>query len=118
MTLTGDGEDPDANDTLQYAWTQTGGSTVTLSAPSAAETTFTAPTGLSEDAVLTFTVKVTDAGGLFGEDTATVTVVPPDAGALTVAASDVVCGCRGRDCRWHDERHGLRHGVCEPHLVH
>ena len=86
VTLTGDGEDPDANDTLQYAWTQTGGSTVTLSAPSAAETTFTAPTGLSEDAVLTFTVKVTDAGGLFGEDTATVTVVPPDAGALTVAA--------------------------------
>ena len=61
VTLTGSGRDPDAGDNLQYAWTQTGGVTVTLSAsaPSAAAATFAAPTGLTEDAVLTFTLRVT-----------------------------------------------------------
>ena len=47
VTLAGAGDDPDAGDTLAYAWTQTGGATVTLSAPAAALTTFTAPTGLT-----------------------------------------------------------------------
>ena len=87
VTLTGRGEDPDANDTLQYAWRQTGGETVRRSAPSAAETTFTAPSGLREDEVLTFTVQVTDAGGLSGEDTVTVVTIaapePPDGPELT-----------------------------------
>ena len=76
VTLSGLGEDPDADDTLQYTWTQTGGPTVTLSP--AATTTFTAPTGLTEDAVLTFTLRVTDAAGLSGEDGTTVTVVAPE----------------------------------------
>ena len=48
---------------------------MTLSAPSAAVTTFTAPSGLTEDAVFTFTLRVTDVGGLSGEDAATVTVL-------------------------------------------
>ena len=79
VTLAGAGDDPDAGDTLAYAWTQTGGATVTLSAPSAAVTTFAAPTGLTNDAVLTFALRVTDAGGLYGEDGATVTVVAAEA---------------------------------------
>ena len=60
---------------LQYAWTQTGDATVTLSTPAAATTTFTAPTGLTADVVLTFTLRVTDAGGLSAGDTVAVTVV-------------------------------------------
>ena len=79
VTLSGAGEDPDAADTLLYAWTQTGGDTVTLSAPTEAVTTFAAPTGLTEDAVLTFNLLVTDAGGLSAEDGATVTVAAGDA---------------------------------------
>ena len=92
VTLSGSGRDPDAGDTLQYAWTQTGGAAVTLSAPSAAVTTFAAPTGLTEDAVLAFTLRVTDAGSLSGEDRVTVTVVapePPEGPALTASFHDV-----------------------------
>ena len=48
---------------------------MTLSAPASAMTTFAAPTGLGADAVLTFTLKVTDTDSLFAEDAVTVTVV-------------------------------------------
>ena len=75
VTLSGVGDDPDAGDALQYGWTQTGAATVTLSTPSVATTTFAAPTGLDEDAVLMFTLRVTDAGGLSAEDEVAVTVV-------------------------------------------
>ena len=78
VTLSGVGEDPDAGDTLQYAWTQVSGTALTLSAPSEAVTTFAAPTGLTEDAVLTFSLQVTDPDGLSGEDAVAVTVVAPD----------------------------------------
>ena len=78
VTLRGGGEDPDAGDMLQYAWMQTGDQTVTLSTPAAATTTFAAPTGLTADMVLRFTLRVTDAGGLSAADTVAVTVVVPD----------------------------------------
>ena len=78
VTLSGIGDDPDAGDALQYGWTQTGGAMVALSTPSAAATTFAAPTGLTEDVVLTFTLRVTDAGGLSADDEVAVTVVVPD----------------------------------------
>ena len=78
VTLRGTGEDPDAGDALRYAWTQTDGAAVTLSAPSSVVTTFAAPTGLAGDAVLLFTLRVTDAGGLYAEDAVTVTVVAAD----------------------------------------
>ena len=74
MTLSGAREDSDLADTLQYAWTQTGGDTVTLSVPAAVETTFALRTGLTENAVLTFSLRVTDDGGLSGEDDVTGTV--------------------------------------------
>ena len=87
VTLSGTGEDPDAGDTLTYAWTQTGGSTVTLSAASAATTTFAAPTELTEDATLTFRLRVTDAGRLYDEDVVSVTVVAePPLPEVTVSA--------------------------------
>ena len=66
--------DPDSQ-TLTYAWTQTTGTNVTLSSAAAAKPTFTAPSGLSDNAALTFRLTVTDAGGLTATDTVTVTVV-------------------------------------------
>ena len=90
VTLSGSGSDPDAGETLSYAWTQTGGESVTLANASAATATFTVPSDLSEMGILTFTLRVTDQGGLYGEDTVTLTVVsqPPvitSATSLTVA---------------------------------
>ena len=84
VTLRGTGEDPDAGDALRYAWTQTDGAAVTLSAPSSAATTFAAPTGLAGDAVLTFTLRVTDAAGLYAEDAVTVTVVAGETGPAVI----------------------------------
>ena len=48
--------------------------TVTLSDATAAKPTFTAPSSLSSDAVLTFRLTVTDPNGATGTDTVTVTV--------------------------------------------
>ena len=75
VTLSGGGSDPDADETLSYSWTQTAGTTVTLTGADTATASFTAPSGLTSDSTLTFTLKVTDAGTLFHEDTVSVTVV-------------------------------------------
>lgn len=63
VTLDGSGSsDPDAGDTITYAWTQTAGTTVTLSSTTAAQPTFTAPsTGSAQ--TLTFSLVVTDSHG-------------------------------------------------------
>ena len=75
VSLSGSGTDPDAGDTLTYAWTQTGSPSVTLSDTAVASPTFTAPADLTEDTTLSFTLRVTDAGGLYHEDAARVTLV-------------------------------------------
>ena len=76
VTLTGSGSDPDTGGNLSYAWTQTGSQVGTLRNANAATATFTAPAAVTQATTLTFTLRVTDAGGLYGEDTVTVTVVP------------------------------------------
>ena len=77
MTLSGTGTDQDTNDTqLEFQWTQTGEPAVALTAAASAMATFTAPSDVSASTVLTFTLQVTDAGGLIHEDTVTVTVEP------------------------------------------
>ena len=85
VTLAGSGTDPDADDTLSYAWTKTAGPAVTLNNAETETATFTAPSGLTTDAAFTFKLKVTDAGGLFHEDSVAVTVKGPDP-AVTIAA--------------------------------
>ena len=77
VTLAGSGTDPDAGDTLAYAWTQPGGGSVTLSGAATATATFDAPGGLTEDTTLVFTLTVTDAGGLSHHDHVSVTVEGP-----------------------------------------
>ena len=77
VTLDGSAStDPDASDTLSHAWTQIqdGGPRVTLSDATAAQPVFTSPSDLAAETELAFTLRVTDAEGLYAEDTVTVTV--------------------------------------------
>ena len=87
VTLAGSGTDPDAGDTLAYAWTQPEGVSVTLSGAGAATATFDAPGGLTEDATLVFALTVTDAGGLSHQDQVSVTVEGPAPAAAPVVSS-------------------------------
>ena len=88
--------DPDGN-IVRYAWTQTGGTTVTLSSGSATSPTFTAPVVASGAPALTFRLTVTDNDGQQAAATCSVTVNPvsiapvADAGPdQTVASGDLV----------------------------
>ena len=89
VTLGGLGTDPDRGDTLTYSWTQTGGTSVTLSSAVGASPTFTAP---DRDGELTFTLRVTDAAGLYGEDTVSVTVRSRARASVVAAAGPVTEG--------------------------
>lgn len=89
VTLRGSGEDPD-DDALSYRWTQTAGPTMTLSGATDAGPTFTAPE-LARDAVLTFTLKVTDAQGVSSEDSVSVTVKARP--GLPGEGDGAGCGC-------------------------
>ena len=77
--------------TPTYQWTQTGGTTVTLNAPTALRTTFTAPTTPS---TLIFQLAATH-GGATSTDIVTVSVAPdavgsPDKTAVDLALTDSV----------------------------
>ena len=72
VTLDASGSnDPDTSDTLSYRWAQTAGALVTLSSPTAASPTFTAP---SSAATLTFQVTVMDGRGGSDRDAVAITV--------------------------------------------
>jgi len=78
--------DPDLpNDTLTYAWSQTGGPAVTLSDPTAVMPTFTAPAG---PATLTFDVMVTDQAGQTSTDSVTINVSAPNIAPTANAGAD------------------------------
>ena len=83
VELDGSGSnDPDA---LSYLWSQTSGTTVTLSNATAPSPTFTAPSG---PAALVFRLNVTDTGSLSSTDTVTVSVAAPANRPPTVDAGD------------------------------
>ena len=76
VTLDGSGSSDPDGDTLRYRWNQYSGEPVVLSSRDVANPTFTAPEGLTADAVLSFRLLVTDPGGYFDSDTVTVIVDP------------------------------------------
>jgi len=78
VTLDASGSfDPD-NDPITYQWIQIGGNNVTLSAPTAAKTTFTAAAGQT----YVFKLTVTDSGGLSSSATTRVATTTPTAATI------------------------------------
>ncbi len=89
VTLDGSGSSDPEEEALTYRWTQTGGTAVTLSSSTAQSPTFTAPGQLVENAILVFSLVVTDAGGLASPaDKVTVTVTAGPNDAPTAEAGD------------------------------
>ena len=72
VTLSGSGTDTDGT-VASYAWTQTGGATVSLTNANSAQASFSAP-DVAETTELTFKLTVTDDKGATAEDTVTITV--------------------------------------------
>jgi hypothetical protein len=77
VTLRGSGSDPE-NGALSWQWRQASGPAVTLSTPTSAQASFTAPVIATGTASLVFELRATDAGGLTAADTVTVAVQSPD----------------------------------------
>jgi hypothetical protein len=76
VNLSGSGNDPEAG-ALTYAWTQTGGTSVSLTGAATATPSFTAPSAAT---TLSFQLTVTDDHGQSDVDSVTVTVQDPNAG--------------------------------------
>ena len=74
MTLDGIGSSDRDDDPLRYRRSQYSGESVVLSSRDVVNPTFTAPEGLTADAVLSFGLLATDPSGRFDQDTVTVTV--------------------------------------------
>jgi hypothetical protein len=85
--------DPDFDDSITYQWEQTGGSpTVTLSGANTAQASFTAPNVGLVGTSLTFTLTVTDSGGLKGTDTSIVNVTSKNEPPIADAGPDQTVG--------------------------
>ena len=88
VTLNSGGSTDIDGSIISQGWTQTAGTTVTLSDPSAVAPTFTAPTTATEREY-TFQVEVTDDGGLTATDTVTITVEANQAPVVSIQTGDM-----------------------------
>jgi len=85
VTLDGSGSSHTGSGSLNYAWTQTGGSTVVLTGANTATPSFTTP---SHPTVLTFSLTVSDKTGSSKADTVTVRVPSSDPTPTAVAGAE------------------------------
>ena len=88
VTLNSGGSTDIDGSIISQGWTQTAGTTVTLSDPSAVAPTFTAPTTATEREY-TFQVEVTDDDGLTATDTVTITVEANQAPVVSIQTGDM-----------------------------
>lgn len=88
VTLDGTSSSDADSDALTYTWSQTSGTSVTLSSTTAAQPTFTAPTLAvgDADAVLVFSLTVSDGTTSSSADTVTITVEAPSPTPATAFA--------------------------------
>ncbi|RKH51510.1 histidine kinase [Corallococcus sp. AB049A] len=85
VSITTNAKDPDG-DALTYAWTQTGGPSVSLTGANTAKLEFTAPS-VKSDTDLTFSLTVTDTHGASAEATYTVKVKNKGGGCSSTGGS-------------------------------
>lgn len=78
VILDGSQSTGETDETLTYAWTQTGGTAVALAGGNTVTPIFTAP---NEAVTLTFQLIVTDSNGMSTPDTVTITVLVPSSAA-------------------------------------
>jgi hypothetical protein len=87
VTLDGSGSSDPNGDPLTYLWEQIAGPTVTLSDPTAAVTSFTAPDVAAGGATLSFRLTVSD-GALTSDDTVDITVTNVNQAPVAHAGDD------------------------------
>jgi LmbE family N-acetylglucosaminyl deacetylase len=91
VTLAGTASFDRNGNPLSFQWAQVGGMPVTLTGASTASPTFTAPSGLTQDATLSFTLVVSDGSLASIPDAVTVTVasgvLPPNYGPNVAPAA-------------------------------
>ncbi|MFK8052062.1 MAG: hypothetical protein AB8F65_03750, partial [Woeseiaceae bacterium] len=89
VTLSGSATDNGGAAGLTYSWTQSAGTTVTLTGADQATATFTSP-DIAQDETLTFTLTVTDSEGASGSDDASVQVIADVAPTIDAGADQSV----------------------------
>ncbi len=109
VSLSASASDPDAGQTLTYAWTQTAGKTAALSGASTLNMSFTAPImTLSTDTTLTFQFVATDNGSPAMSSTpATVNVVAYMMGDITHDNHVNVADLQALASAWSQQGSGL-----------
>lgn len=109
VTLDGSASYDPENSAITYSWSQTAGTTVSLSGPTTARPTFTAPQPAGNSVVLTFSLTVTDEAGNSDTDTINITVnfvnAPPvaDAGPAQTVESNTQVTLDGSNSRDPDD---------------